>query len=94
MTSIPDATVPRLATKARLKWDEVRQEHLLLFPEGVLVLNPTAHEIIGLCDGHNTVRSIRETLSTRYKTDAVSADLQDLLHRLAQKRLMILEVEL
>jgi pyrroloquinoline quinone biosynthesis protein D len=89
--SIPDSTIPRLAPKARLKWDETRREHLLLFPEGVLVLNPTAHEILTLCDGHATVAAIRQTLSTRYKTDAVGSDVEELLQRLVQKRLIVLE---
>ena len=34
-----DTVRPRLADKARLKWDAVREKHLLLYPEGVLVLN-------------------------------------------------------
>ena len=44
MTALSDTAKPRLAAKARLKWDEVRQKHLLLFPEGLLVLNPTASQ--------------------------------------------------
>jgi pyrroloquinoline quinone biosynthesis protein D len=40
MMPLADTAKPRLAAKARLKWDAVREKHLLLYPEGVLVLNP------------------------------------------------------
>ncbi len=33
MTAIADTSKPRLADKARLKWDAVREKHLLLFPK-------------------------------------------------------------
>jgi coenzyme PQQ biosynthesis protein PqqD len=66
MNDLPDTARPRLATKVRLKWDEVRQKPLLLFPEGVLVLNPTAHEIVGLCDGQRTVAEIVKTLGEKF----------------------------
>ncbi len=45
MMPLADTARPRLAGKARLKWDAVREKHLLLYPEGVLVLNPTAHDV-------------------------------------------------
>ena len=48
-------TRPRLVTGARLRYDEVREEHVLLVPEGAVHLNPTAAEVLELCDG---VRSL------------------------------------
>ena len=39
-------THPRLVTGARLRYDEVREEHQLLIPEGVVRLNPTAAEVL------------------------------------------------
>ena len=44
-------TRPRLVTGARLRYDEVREEHLLLIPEGAVRLNPTAAQVLELCDG-------------------------------------------
>ena len=43
-------TRPRLVTGAR-RYDEVREEHVLLIPEGAVRLNPTAAEVLELCDG-------------------------------------------
>jgi pyrroloquinoline quinone biosynthesis protein D len=41
-------TRPRLVTGARLRYDEVREEHLLLIPEGAVRLNATAADVLGL----------------------------------------------
>ena len=66
-------TRPRLATGARLQYDEVREEHLLLVPEGVVRLNATAAEVLELCDGERSLDDIVGALSERYD----GADLGD-----------------
>ena len=87
MNAIADISKPRLADKARLKWDAVREKHLLLFPEGVLVLNKTAHDVLALCDGQRTVAEIVKTLSTQYavEANAIDADVKEILQKLSQK---------
>ena len=60
-------TRPRLVTGARLQYDEVREEHMLLVPEGVVRLNPTAVAVLELCDGERSVDEIVSTLSARYE---------------------------
>jgi pyrroloquinoline quinone biosynthesis protein D len=91
MTAIADTARPRLAAKARLKWDAVRTKHLLLFPEGVLVLNPTAQAVLTLCDGGRTVADIIKSLATQYASAAIDGDVRDILQRLADKGLVVLE---
>jgi len=90
MPALPDTTKPRLAAKVRLKWDEVRQKPLLLFPEGVLVLNPTAHEIISLCDGQRTVGEIVKTLGEKFHSDTIDADVKELLAKLIGKNFIVI----
>jgi pyrroloquinoline quinone biosynthesis protein D len=90
MNDLPDTARPRLATKVRLKWDEVRQKPLLLFPEGLLVLNPTAHEIVGLCDGERTVAEIVKTLGEKFKSDTIDRDVKDLLAKLIGKSFVVI----
>lgn len=53
---------PKLAAKARLKFDKVREKHLLLLPEKVVVLNETAASILILCDGKQTVKALAERI--------------------------------
>jgi pyrroloquinoline quinone biosynthesis protein D len=90
MSNLPDTAKPRLAAKVRLKWDEVRQKPLLLFPEGVLVLNPTAHEVVSLCDGQRTVAEIVKTLGEKFRSDTIDADVKELLARLIGKSFIII----
>ena len=78
---------PRLARQVRLEWDPVREQHMLLEPEGVLVLNQTGATILGLCDGERTVDEIVEELRRRYSRVA-GDEVRDFLSRLVAKRLV------
>jgi pyrroloquinoline quinone biosynthesis protein D len=81
---------PRLAPGARLQWDPVRQRHVLLRPEGLLVLNATGAAILVLCDGESSVASIAAELGTRYGR-AVNEEIEQIvtfLDRLVSKRLV------
>jgi len=93
MAAIADNSKPRLAAKARLKWDAVREKHLLLFPEGVLVLNQTAHDVLALCDGQRTVTEIVKALAAQYaiEANAIDADVKEILQKLAQKTFVTLD---
>jgi len=87
MMPLADTVRPRLADKARLKWDAVREKHLLLYPEGVLVLNQTAHDVLALCDGQRAVAEIVKVLATQHASDAkaIDGDVKEILQRLAEK---------
>ncbi|MGH3131217.1 MAG: pyrroloquinoline quinone biosynthesis peptide chaperone PqqD [Gaiellaceae bacterium] len=82
-------TRPRLATGARLRYDEVREEHVLLIPEGVVRLNPTAAEVLELCDGERSLDDIVGALSARYEGADVRDDVLELVDAMAQKGLVV-----
>jgi pyrroloquinoline quinone biosynthesis protein D len=82
-------TCPRLVTGARLRYDEVREEHLLLVPEGAVRLNPTAAEVLGLCDGERSVEDIVGVLTERYRGSDVGDDVRGLLDAMTQKGLLV-----
>ena len=46
---------PRLAPKARLRFDRKSSRYMLLYPERGLVLNATAADVVQLCTGEHTV---------------------------------------
>lgn len=82
MEAILADSVPKLASKVRLKYDKVREKHLLLLPEKVAVLNETAASILSLCDGNRAVHNIAERLraSLLVKTEAANkGELPDLM---------------
>ena len=76
---------PHLARQVRLEWEPVRERHVLLAPEGVLVLNRTGAAILGLCDGERTVGDIVEDLRGQYEV-VVSDEVRAFLARLVARR--------
>jgi pyrroloquinoline quinone biosynthesis protein D len=82
-------THPRLVTGARLRYDEVREEHVLLVPEGVVRLNPTAAEVLELCDGERSLDDIVVAVSARYEGADVGDDVRELIDALAQRGLVV-----
>jgi pyrroloquinoline quinone biosynthesis protein D len=82
-------THPRLVTGARLRYDEVREEHVLLIPEGVVRLNPTAAEVLELCDGERSLEDIVGALSARYEGADVRDDVVELVDAMAQRGLVV-----
>ena len=82
-------THPRLVTGARLRYDEVREEHVLLIPEGVVRLNPTAAEVLELCDGARSLDDIVGALSTRYEGADVRDDVLELVDAMTQRGLVV-----
>ena len=87
MTTIAADSRPRLRRGVRLSFDQVRNTHVLLFPEGVLVPNATAAAILELCDGESTVEDIASELSERYQ-GVLASDIADVLTRLAERRVV------
>lgn len=82
-------THPRLVTGARLRYDEVREEHLLLVPEGAVMLNPTAAAVLELCDGERSVDDIVGVLSERYNGADLRDDVRDLVAAMSERGLLV-----
>ena len=62
-------TRPALAAKARIQVDRVTQKPVLLYPEGVVVLNETGAAILQLCDGQRNLAEIIAELARKYGTE-------------------------
>lgn len=63
----------------RLQWEEAQNCHVLLFPEGMLQLNPTASEILGLCDGKRSPAKIIEELQKKYPEADLAQDVHEFI---------------
>ena len=88
--SIPLDARPKLATRARMQTDPVTGKPVLLYPEGVLVLNATGHEIILHCTGDATVGEIIAGLAARYNMpkEQLSREVNEYLNRLRARKLL------
>jgi pyrroloquinoline quinone biosynthesis protein D len=80
---------PRIADGARLQFDDVREEHFLLVPEGAVRLNETAAQVLELCDGRRSLDEIAAALSQRYAGADVAGDVRELLGRMADQGLVV-----
>ena len=85
--SLEPSSIPRLWRLARLDFDTVRQRHVLLYPEGAVLLNETGAAILELCNGSRTLEDIVTILSERYQAD-VSGDVTEYLSNMADRELI------
>jgi len=76
--------VPRLRPGVRRRYDRVRGTDVVLFPEGVLILNETAAAVLARCDGATTVAEIATRLAGDFDGVRV-ADVADLVDRLVRR---------
>ena len=87
--TIADAAQPRLGRGVRLQIDSTTGKSVLLFPEGILELNETAHDILSRCDGRS-VAEIVKGLAEQYEADAdaLGADVRETLAEVHQRKLI------
>lgn len=57
----------KIASHHRFQWEEAQKSHVILFPEGMVKLNGSAGEVLGLVDGKNTVDHIVTNLKEKFK---------------------------
>lgn len=81
------ASVPALWRLARIDFDPVRQQHVLLYPEGAVLLNESGAAILQLCDGRRSVAAIADILRERYNCDVLD-DVTQYLSALMDKELI------
>ena len=79
MIQLDFMAVPRLAAGYRFQWEEAQQNHVLLYPEGMVQLSDTAAAVLSLCDGKRTVQAIVAELEEEYETEGLDEDVADFL---------------
>ena len=89
VTTISDLARPDLVKGVRLQIDSTTGKNVLLYPEGIVELNETAHEILSRFDGR-TVGEIVCELGEEYEADsnALAADVCETLADLQQRKLI------
>lgn len=87
VNSETDIRRPVLSRHARYRWDALRQQHLVVFPEGVLVLNESGAAILQHCDGRS-VEDLVAALRVEYADADPANDVRLFLTRLFEKGLV------
>jgi pyrroloquinoline quinone biosynthesis protein E len=78
---------PGLARGVRLVHDPVRDADALLYPEGSLVLDGPAADVVRACDGRRDAHGIAEVLRDEYE-DVSAEDVAELLDDLLERHLL------
>jgi len=81
---------PRIAAKARLRYDRKAERYMLLYPERGLVLNPTGTDVVQLCTGEHSVGAIVEQLAAKYGKEApvIEREVMGFLSALSERGLL------
>jgi pyrroloquinoline quinone biosynthesis protein D len=61
---------PQLNPRFVFRWEASQDAYILLYPEGLIKLNPSAGEILKRCDGQRTVDEISADLAQAFAGDA------------------------
>jgi pyrroloquinoline quinone biosynthesis protein D len=91
MNTLTDQSQAVLARGVRLRADPLTGEPLLLFPEGVLPLDATTHDILLRCTGAMTLSGLLLALSEEYEAEpeVLRADVVQCLTQLRQEMLVV-----
>lgn len=67
---------PRLSPHFVFRWEASQDAYILLYPEGLIKLNPAAAEILKRCDGERTAEAIIADLDTAFpgQPEAIAGD--------------------
>lgn len=81
MTTTLEQGRPRLAPGYRMQWEAAQDCHVLLYPEGRVKLNASAHEILVRCGGRNTIAAIVDELQQAFPDAELEAEVWQFLRR-------------
>ena len=72
---------PRLSPHYLFRYEASQQAHILLYPEGLIKLNPAAAEILQRCDGERTTEDIIADLDAAFpgNREAITQDTRAFL---------------
>lgn len=91
MSALPPDSRPHLPRGVRLRYDEARDQWVLLAPERVLQLDPVAAEVLKRCTGDATFAAIVDDLAATFKADRarIEIDVQAMLAGLVDKKVLL-----
>jgi len=75
---------PVLADGFRLNWDEEEQTYVLLYPEGMIVLDEENGEVLQRCSGTRTIADIIKEMESVYPLLNANHQVQEPLEQAIQ----------
>ena len=78
--------IPALSPGFRFQWEQAQDCYVILYPEGMVKLNPAAGEILKRCDGKTCVSAIIEDLNTQFLETDLNQDVYTFLSVAHEKK--------
>jgi pyrroloquinoline quinone biosynthesis protein D len=78
-------TRPRLRRLFRLQWEPTQDAYVLLYPEGLVKLNPSAGEILARCDGAHELDDIIDELEDLFSASDLAAEIYRFIDHARQR---------
>ena len=87
MTTLPpdECWKPQIAPGTRLQMETAQNAWVLLYPAGMVRLNPSAAEILQRCDGTRGVAAIAAELEAQFQVQDLTPQVQDLVSEGARR---------
>ena len=76
---------PRIGPGFRLQFEPAQDAHVLLYPEGMVKLNPSAAQILLRCDGERSVEAIVAELEQAFNAKGLEPEVRSFIE-IAQKQ--------
>ena len=73
------STVPKIAPTFRFQWEEAQDCFVILYPEGMINLSPSAGEIMKRCDGSTSVDEILSDLQNAFPGAELERDVYNFI---------------
>jgi pyrroloquinoline quinone biosynthesis protein D len=86
MNEIVATARPLIGRGFRLQWEPAQNTHVLLYPEGMVKLNPSAGEILSRCDGKRTLDEIIVDLERTFNQPGLTQDVTNFVNYAVQQR--------
>ena len=67
--------IPMIAPTHRLQWEETQDCYVILYPEGMVKLNPSSAEILQQCDGKKDIKQIIKDLQNKFSEADLEKDI-------------------
>ncbi len=75
-----DQRIPGFNPMFRFQWEKAQDCYVLLYPEGMIKLNPSAGEILSRVDGHRTEAEITAALQQAFpEADGLGDDVREFM---------------
>lgn len=88
---LSEASIPAFPRGVKFRFNQAKQQWVILAPERLLVPDETAIEVLKLCDGRASIALIVDTLAAKFNAprDLIGRDVVAMLQDLADKAFLI-----